>query len=82
MFFHHDPDEWETVSTSRRCGFHEFNPGGFHPGCTCSCTIGTRRRPQHEIDRIKADKQRKREDAILREADVIRARRQFAEYAA
>lgn len=59
MYALYDPDEWESVY---------YTDGGAF-GCS------QRRRPPEEVARIKAEKQAAREDAILAEADAIRARR-------
>lgn len=83
MFILSDPDYYETVTTSRRCPHHQRHPADHNfAGCTCNQSIGHRLRSAEEVMRIKAEKQRKREDDILREADAIRARRQFAEFGA
>ena len=54
-----DEDEWEPV--------FETTP--------TSCSMGRRRRDPAEVARIKAERERKREDEILAQADAIRARR-------
>ena len=65
----HDPDEWETVIESHSFGLDPFgNPLG-------SCGISQRRRSPEEVRLIKAEKQRRHDDAILAEAEAIRARR-------
>ncbi len=66
-----DPDEWETVAVGGTYGPHPCDPrlsagwGGTE----------RRRRPPEEVARIKAERQRKEEDEILRRADEIRTRR-------
>jgi len=54
-----DEDEWERVVNS--------DPH--------SCSMGMRRRPWEEVLKIKEEKRRKREDAILAEAAQIILRR-------
>lgn len=75
MLVHHDDDEWEAVSSHRTCGFHKLQPGMPYAGCTCSSSYGQRRRTPGEIAKIKADKRKAREDAVLAEADLIRTHR-------
>lgn len=75
MQIHYDEDEYETVVEARTCPFHQNNPGGSYAGCTCSMSVGSRRRPQAEIDKIKAERRRADEDRILAEAELIKARR-------
>lgn len=75
MLIHHDPDEYETVVTRTVCSFHQRNPSQTYAGCTCSMGIGGKKRPPEEVQRIKAQREREREDAVLAEADEIRARR-------
>ena len=69
-----DPDAYETVFESHPC-----HCGGLLY-CTGNCTgwgsVIQRPRPPEEVARIKAEKRRVREDAILAEADTIRARRE------
>lgn len=64
----HDPDEWETVSH-----YHSYGEFAGHP--MASMSVGQRRRPSEEVARIKAEKRRAHEDAVLAEADAIRAGR-------
>lgn len=66
----HDPDEWETVVDSKTYGQY---PGTDVP--FGSLSVSRRRRAPEEVARIKAERQRKEEDEILRRADEIRARR-------
>lgn len=75
MLIHHDDADWEPVSSSSTCDFHKEHPGASYAGCTCSASFGLRRRDRAEADRIKAERARKHEDDILKEADAIRARR-------
>jgi hypothetical protein len=76
MYTLYDPDEFETVTTSRRCttcdGDHRRCKGW---GCNGSFSIGSRRRSPEEVAKIRAEKQRQHEDAILAEAEAIRRRR-------
>jgi hypothetical protein len=68
VFFVHDPDEWETVSESKITGYMFGHPIG-------SCSMGLRRRDPADVAKIKEAKRLAHEDAILAEADAIRARR-------
>lgn len=56
-----NPDEWAAVT--------EINPV-----TGIGCTTYTPR-PAEEVARLKAERERAREDAVLAEADAIRARR-------
>lgn len=75
MLIYHDPDEHETVITRHICPLHKANPGKTYAGCTCSSSIGSRRRSPDEVAAIKGKRRREEEDAILAQADAIRARR-------
>lgn len=70
-----DEDEWETVCESRPCS----SCGGDLRKCNGHCngmgSMGQRRRAPEDVARIKAEKRRVHEAAILAEADAIRARR-------
>lgn len=59
-----DLDEWETVTES----------GSYGHGMGWA-TCGRRRRAPDEVARIKAEKLAEHEEAVLAEADAIRARR-------
>lgn len=71
-----DADEYETVYTSRPCttcnGDLRKCTG---VGCNGYFGIGSRRREPAEIARLQAERRAKHEDAVLAEADAIRARR-------
>ncbi len=76
MHILYDEDEFETVVTMRPCTSCGGNLGKCRGvGCNGSSGIGSRRRSPDEVKTIKADRQRKHEDAVLAEADAIRARR-------
>jgi len=75
MLIHHDPDEWETVSESYVCSFHQHNPGLPFAACCCSVIQSMRRRDPAIVAKIKADRMREHEDAVLAEAELIKARR-------
>lgn len=60
----YDPDEWETVIET-----------GFYGNGMGWGTCGQRRRPPEDVARIRAEKQKAHEEAVLAEADAIRARR-------
>ena len=63
-----DPDEWESVSTHTSYGTIAGVPQG-------ASSVGWRRRSPEEIAKIRADRQRAEDDAVLARADAIRARR-------
>lgn len=63
----YDPIEWETVVTG------ETYPGPFGP--MGSFGMNQRRRSDDEIAKLRAERERLREDEILAEAERIRARR-------
>lgn len=69
-------DAHETVVHSRpctSCAGQMWKCRGI--GCNGSFGIGSRPRGPDEIRAIKAERQRKHEDAVLAEANAIRARR-------
>lgn len=67
----HDPDEWEAVIEGTPCPC-----GGKCDGhCRGAFSYCLRRRSPKAIAKIRADKQRAHEDAVLAEADAIRRRR-------
>ena len=61
----YDPDEWEPV----------FSSGGDSLAGTGWAQFGWRQRPPEEVDRIRAERRRAHENAVLAEADAIRASR-------
>lgn len=71
----HDPDEWEAVSTYTPCLSCNGDLTRCDGRCTGSASYGMRRRPPEVVAEIKAKKLREHEDAVLAEADRIRARR-------
>jgi hypothetical protein len=72
----YDEDEFETIVTSRPCTSCGGDRGKCRGiGCNGSFGMGSRRRSNEEIRKIKTERQRKHEDAVLAEADAIRARR-------
>lgn len=75
MLLVHDPDQHETVTERHVCPFHKMHPGESYAGCTCSSSVRLVSRPLQEVMRTKADRERAEEDRILREAEIIRARR-------
>lgn len=77
MLIHHDPDEYEGVSSSHTCSFHQRNPGKPYAGCTCSVSWGLKRRDSAEVAKIKTEKRRQHENEILSEAEAIKARRKL-----
>ena len=40
MLIEYNPDDYEVVSQSHTCGYHEKNPGKPWAGCTCSGSHG------------------------------------------
>lgn len=70
-----DDADWETVVERRPCAACDGGKKPCRGGCNGMLSIGTRRRDPVEAAKIKAERERKREDAILEEADAIRARR-------
>jgi hypothetical protein len=75
MHILHDPDEWETVTTSRPCTACDGGRRRCNGMCNGAFSFSNRRRPPEEVAKIKAEKQRQHEDAILAEAEAIRRRR-------
>jgi hypothetical protein len=71
----HDEDEFETVITSRPCTVCNGDRTKCDGGCNGMAGFSQRRRSPAEVKKIKADRQRKRDDEILAQAAVIRARR-------
>jgi hypothetical protein len=76
MHMIYDEDEFETIVTTRPCTSCGGDLGKCRGvGCNGSSGVGSRRRAPDEVKAIKAERQRKHEDAILAEADAIMARR-------
>jgi hypothetical protein len=75
MHILHDEDEWQTVSESRPCTVCNGDPRKCNGTCNGSLFIGTVRRPPAEVAAIKARRQREHDDAVLAEAEAIKARR-------
>lgn len=71
----YDPDEWETITESRTCTSCGGDRSKCDGGCNGMFSLGQRRRDPAEVAKIKAERQRKHEEAVLAEADAIRARR-------
>lgn len=71
----YDPDEWEVVTESHPCTACGGDLSKCNGMCNGSAYVGQRRRAPEDVARIKAEKQRADEDAILAEADAIRRRR-------
>jgi hypothetical protein len=74
MYHRYDPDEYETVIERRPCSCVSMQIP-CDGRCNGSFGIGQRLRPLADVLRIKAERQHKEEDAILAQADAIRARR-------
>jgi hypothetical protein len=75
MYIFHDDDEWETVSSYRACTACNGDMSRCDGRCNGMSSWGLKRRNPSEVKRIKAERQRKHEDDILAEAELIRARR-------
>jgi hypothetical protein len=75
LFYLLDPDEWEFVATSRPCTACGGDLGPCSGMCNGTLGSGQRRRAAKEVAAIKAKRQREHEEAVLAEADVIKARR-------
>jgi hypothetical protein len=75
----YDPDEWESVTRSTPClACQEIHGRRQCTGrCTGSFSIGMQRRDPAEVRRIKADRQKRQEDEILRRAEALKARRRL-----
>lgn len=71
----YDEDEWETVVESRPCTVCHGDLKKCNGGCNGYTGIGQIRRPTADVVRIKAERQRKHEDAVLAEAEIIKAAR-------
>ena len=74
MHMFHDPDDFVAKSEHHPCHC-ELNRTKCNGCCTGSSGYWLERRPQAEIDKIKADKRRQEEDEILMKARIIEARR-------
>jgi hypothetical protein len=78
MRIYHDPDLYETVVESKPCTRCHGDTNLCDGGCNGSLHIGSRRRPDAEVAKIKADRIRQIEDEILLKAEAIRARRSLS----
>jgi len=70
-----DPDEFETVFEYRECTRCRGDLSKCDGGCNGMGSFTQVRRDPAEVAKIKADRRRKEEDEILKQADVIRVRR-------
>lgn len=75
MRIHYDEDEYETVVTSRPCTACGGDLKKCNGGCNGMASMSSVRRAHEEVRRIKAERQQKYEDAVLAEAEAIKARR-------
>jgi hypothetical protein len=75
MHIHFDPDEYETVSNSKACTSCQGDMRKCNGACNGSVSYGMVRRSPEAIAKIKAEKQRAHEKAVLQEAASIIARR-------
>lgn len=78
MHIFHDDDEWETVSHHRPCSACNGDLRKCNGRCNGMSGWSVVRRDPAEVKRIKAERQRREEAAILVPADAIRARRGLA----
>lgn len=65
MHIYHDDDEWEVVTYHRPCTTCNDDLRKFNGVCNGSSGYGMVRRSPAEVAKIKARKQKEREDAIL-----------------
>ena len=70
-----DEDEWELVVEHRTCTACNGDLRKCNGMCNGGSSFSHRRRDPVEVQRIKAERERKREDAVLLEAEFIIARR-------
>jgi hypothetical protein len=75
MHMLYDEDEYEVVHHYRACTACNGDLRRCNGRCNGSAGYSLRRREPSEIAEIKAKRQREHEDALLVEADAIRARR-------
>lgn len=75
MRIFHDEDEWETRIEHRPCTSCDGNLRKCNGACNGMSGYSLVRRDPGEVKKIKAENIRAREDAILAQAAVIRARR-------
>ncbi len=71
----HDPDEFEPKAVSRPCTVCNGDMTKCNGGCNGSASFTLVRRDPAEVKRIKAEKERMREDDILAQAEIIKSRR-------
>ena len=76
MYTIHDEDEWKVVTQHRECTACRGDYRKCNGQCNGMSSFALVRRDAAEVREIKAKRQREREDKILTEADLIRARRQ------
>jgi hypothetical protein len=75
MYIVHDEDEWETVVHHRVCTSCQGDMRKCTGACNGMSGYSLQRRKPEEVKRIKAERLRLKEDALLVLADAIRARR-------
>lgn len=75
MRINYDPDEYKGVHTHRPCTVCNGDLRKCNGGCNGSSSWSSVRRTDEEIREIKAKRRREHEDEILREAELIKARR-------
>lgn len=75
MHIKHDADEYEVVIHSRVCTACDGDLRKCNGACNGSAGYSMVRRSDEEIRRLKAKRRTESEDAILAQADAIRARR-------
>lgn len=75
MHIYHDEDEWEVVIEHRECSVCRGDMRKCDGRCNGMSSYSLKRRDPKGVAKIKAERQRQREDEILAEADAIRRRR-------
>lgn len=75
MYVKFDEIEYETVFTSTPCKSCNDDLRKCDGRCSGSSSWSLKRRPQEEIDRIRAEITLRQEDEILEKAEAIRKRR-------
>lgn len=75
MHIYHDDDEWESVYHHRVCTACNGDLRKCNGACNGMAGYSLVRRKPEDVQRIKEERLKKHEDAVLIEADAIRARR-------
>jgi hypothetical protein len=75
MYMLWDEDEWELVIELRPCAACGGNLRKCNGMCNGMLSVGHKRRDPADVKHIKVERELKREDAILQEAEFIVAKR-------